>query len=179
MAGPSRRFIFMCATALTAVGYGHAALAQEAESAAPALEEIVVTAERRSAGVQTTAVAVSALSAETLERSQVDNIEDLTQLVPNVNFGQQFGNARIAIRGIGFDTIAPGSEARVAYHLDGVYISRPSAGLAGFYDVERIEVLRGPQGTLYGRNATAGSVNIISRAPSHDFSGYGKFSMRP
>ena len=171
MAGPSRHFIFMCATALTAVGYSQAALAQEAESAAPALEEIVVTAERRSAGVQTTAVAVSAFSAETLERSQVDNIEDLTQLVPNVNFGQQFGNARIAIRGIGFDTIAPGSEARVAYHLDGVYISRPSAGLAGFYDVERIEVLRGPQGTLYGRNATAGSVNIISRAPSHAFSG--------
>ena len=177
MAGPSRHFIFMCATALTAVGYSQAALAQEAESAAPALEEIVVTAERRSAGVQTTAVAVSAFSAETLERSQVDNIEDLTQLVPNVNFGQQFGNARIAIRGIGFDTIAPGSEARVAYHLDGVYISRPSAGLAGFYDVERIEVLRGPQGTLYGRNATAGSVNIISRAPSHDFSGYGKFTI--
>lgn len=179
MTGQSKQFIIICAAALTAVGFSSAALGQDTESEpeAPALDEIVVTAERRAAGVQTTAVAVSAFSAETLERSQVDNIEDLTQLVPNVNFGQQFGNARIAIRGIGFDTIAPGSEARVAYHLDGVYISRSSAGLAGFYDVERIEVLRGPQGTLYGRNATAGSVNVISRDPSQDLSGYGRLTV--
>jgi iron complex outermembrane receptor protein len=138
---------------------------------------VVVTAERRANNVQTTALAVSAFSADMLEDSQVDNIEDLSRLVPNVNFGQQFGNARIAIRGIGFDTISPGSEARVAYHLDGVYVSRPSAGLTGFYDVERIEVLRGPQGTLYGRNATAGSVNIISAAPTEDTSGYGRITL--
>lgn len=169
----------MCATALSTVGLCATAHAQEAPSgqAAATLDEIVVTAERRATNVQTTAMAVSAFSAEVLERSQIDNIEDLSQMVPNVNFGQQFGNARIAIRGIGFDTIAPGSEARVAYHLDGVYISRPSAGLAGFYDVERIEVLRGPQGTLYGRNATAGSVNILSRAPSEDFGGYGRATL--
>lgn len=172
-----RRYLsLMCATALSSIGVTGAAHAQDREPVqeAATLDEIVVTAERRATNVQTTAMAVSAFSAEVLERSQVDNIEDLSQLVPNVNFGQQFGNARIAIRGIGFDTIAPGSEARVAYHLDGVYISRPSAGLAGFYDVERIEVLRGPQGTLYGRNATAGSVNVLSRAPSADFGGYGR-----
>lgn len=170
-----QRFTLMGATALSFIAMPLAAHAQTpAASAEPvtALDEVVVTAERRATNVQTTALAVSAFSSEMLERSQVDTIEDLSVLVPNINFGQQFGNARIAIRGIGFDTIAPGSEARVAYHLDGVYVSRPSAGLAGFYDVERIEVLRGPQGTLYGRNATAGSVNVISNAPTEELDGY-------
>lgn len=176
MAERNHRLFVMCTTALVAAAIHSPTLAQEAEEAAT-LGDIVVTAERRTTNVQTTAMAVSAFSAEALERSQVDNIEDLSQLVPNVNFGQQFGNARIAIRGVGFDTISPGSEARVAYHLDGVYISRPSAGLAGFYDVDRIEVLRGPQGTLYGRNATAGSVNIISRAPDETPDGYGRVTV--
>lgn len=176
MAERNHRLFVMCTTALVAAAIHSPTLAQEAEEAAT-LGDVVVTAERRTTNVQTTAMAVSAFSAEALERSQVDNIEDLSQLVPNVNFGQQFGNARIAIRGVGFDTISPGSEARVAYHLDGVYISRPSAGLAGFYDVDRIEVLRGPQGTLYGRNATAGSVNIISRAPDETPDGYGRVTV--
>jgi iron complex outermembrane receptor protein len=70
------------------------------------------------------------------------------QSLPNVNFGQTTGNARIAIRGIGFDNISLGNEGRIAYHTDGVYISRPAAALANFYDIERIEVLRGPQGTF-------------------------------
>src|SRR3546814_20039942 len=74
------------------------------------------------------------------------SFEQLVTVAPSVNFGTYGGAARIAVRGIGFDTINPGSEGRVAYHVDGVYISRPSAQLGTFFDVDRVEVLRGPQG---------------------------------
>ncbi len=134
--------------------------------------EVIVTASRRETSLQTTALAISAVSGEALQTQQVTNIEGLAQSLPSVNFGQTTGNARIAIRGVGFDNISLGNEGRVAYHVDGVYISRPSAALASFYDVQRVEVLRGPQGTLYGRNATGGAVNVITRAPGDTASGF-------
>jgi iron complex outermembrane receptor protein len=93
-------------------------------------------------------------------------------LAPGLNAGSFGGQARIAIRGIGFDTINPGQEGRVAYHLDGIYVSRPSAQLGTFFDVSQVEVLRGPQGTLYGRNATGGSINVITNQPTDAPSGY-------
>jgi iron complex outermembrane receptor protein len=89
-----------------------------------------------------------------------------------VNIGEGTGQANIAIRGIGFATLNPGDEGRVAYYVDSNYVPRPSAQLASFYDVERVEVLRGPQGTLYGRNATAGAMNVITRDPTDVPSAY-------
>jgi iron complex outermembrane receptor protein len=137
-----------------------------------ALEEIVVTAEKRETNAQTTAVAITAISGEQLRARQITDVQALAQAVPNMQFGDISGQARIAIRGIGFDSLSFGSEARVAYHLDGVYISRPAAVLGTFFDVERIEVVRGPQGTLYGRNATGGAVNVITTDPSDTMTGY-------
>lgn len=136
------------------------------------LADIVVTAQKRSENVQKVPLAVTALNGDLLQERQVTSISNLATVAPSVNFGTYGGAARIAIRGIGFDTINPGSEARIAYHLDGVYISRPGAQLGTFFDVERVEVLRGPQGTLYGRNATGGSINVISRQPTSTTSGY-------
>ena len=146
------------------------ASAQIADEAS-GIDEIIVTAQKRETNLQKTSVAVSVVSGALLRDQQVSSIEGLAQALPNVNFGQTTGNARIAVRGVGFDNISLGNEGRVAFHTDGVYISRPAAALASFYDVERIEVLRGPQGTLYGRNATGGAVNVISRAPGKTLGG--------
>src|SRR5882724_5381556 len=123
------------------------------------LEEVVVTAEKRSSNVQTTPLAISALRGEDLEARQINDIGGLAQAVPNVDFGQSTGNARISIRGIG-------------YHLDGIYLSRPASVLGTYFDVDRIEVVSGPQGSLYGRNATAGAVNVLTRNPTDSLEGY-------
>lgn len=136
------------------------------------LEEIIITAKKRETNLQTTSMSVSAVAGDELAERQIVDISSLALSMPNVNFGQTTGNARIAIRGIGFDNLTLGGEGRVAFHVDDVYISRPAAALTSFYDLERVEVLRGPQGFLYGRNATAGAVNLITRKPGSELNGY-------
>ena len=115
---------------------------------------------------------MSAFGAEQLASQGINDLRGLAADVPNLNFGLYNGNAQVAIRGLGYDSVNPGAEGRVAVHLDGVYLSRPTEVLATFYDINRVEVLRGPQGTLYGRNATAGSVNIVTKDPTDELSGY-------
>ncbi|MEI9852702.1 MAG: TonB-dependent receptor [Sphingomonas sp.] len=136
------------------------------------LTEIVVTAQKRDERLQETPLAVSATSGDTLERRGVTSLADLGNLSPGVSVGQQNGINRLYIRGVGLSAYSTGSDPSTAFHVDGVVIGRGSAQLSSFYDVERIEVLRGPQGTLYGRNATAGSVNLITRKPTRDLSAY-------
>lgn len=144
---------------------------------AGALADIVVTAQKRESSVQRTALAVTAVGGEDLRSRAINSIENLAPSLPNVNFGKNVGFARIAIRGVGLDTTVIGQEGRVAYHTDGIYISRPSAAIASFFDVNRVEVVRGPQGTLYGRNATAGAINVITNDPKAGFGGYGKVTV--
>lgn len=134
--------------------------------------DIIVTAERRSTNVQTTPIAISAVDSSYLRSSGINNVESLAQHIPNLTFSRLAGDAKIFIRGIGFDSVAPGGETRVALYLDGAYQSRSQAAFAGFYDIERVEVLRGPQGTLYGRNAVAGTINVLTRNPTSEFEGY-------
>lgn len=143
-----------------------------ADRAALISEDIIVTAQKRSESVQDIPAAVTALSGDTLVASSVSGLEGLQRLVPNLNIGNSTGVARIALRGIGLENISTGAEGSVAFHTNGVFISRSAAALSSFYDVERVEVLRGPQGTLYGRNATGGAINVISRSPTDDLSGY-------
>lgn len=144
----------------------------QSRSAPSGLNEIVVTAQRREESLQDTSLSITALSGDSLQDRQIVSITGLAEAVPNVDLGVFGGSARFAIRGIGFDTINPGAEGRIAYHLDGIYIGRPAAQIGTFFDVERVEVLRGPQGTLYGRNATGGSINVISRKPEDYLGGY-------
>lgn len=139
-------------------------------------QDIVVTAEKRSTTLQRTPLAISAISGADLARRQITGIASLAAALPNVNFGVNVGFARIAIRGLGLDTTALGQEGRVAFHLDGVYLSRPTASIGTLFDVSRVEVVRGPQGTLYGRNATAGAINVITNDPTPTLSGYGRFT---
>ncbi|MBW8297178.1 TonB-dependent receptor [Sphingopyxis sp.] len=136
-------------------------------------DTIVVTAERRESTAQRTPIAITALGGENLQSSGITNIEGLNDVIPNLSFQRNAGDARIFIRGIGYNSISPGGETRVALYSDNVYQSRTQAGLLGFYDVDRVEVLRGPQGTLYGRNAIAGTINILTRDPGLTFNGYG------
>ena len=135
------------------------------------LQEVVVTAQRRSESVQKTPLAVTAISGDSLQESGTTNLEALSQVAPGLNVSEQVGQARLTLRGIGLDDISTGAESSVAFNQDGVFYSRSAAALASFYDVDRVEILRGPQGTLYGRNATGGSINIITNRPTDTLHG--------
>ena len=147
------------------------------DSRQPPIQEVVVTAERRTSTVQITPMAITAVTGDTLQEQQITDIQSLSNQLPNVEFSRSGGDARVFIRGIGLDSITPGSDPRVAIYTDGGYNPRAQAALGSFYDIERVEVLSGPQGTLYGRNATAGAINIISRDPGPSLNGYGKLTV--
>lgn len=146
-----------------------------AQDAAPVDEsggEIVVTALRNDTPLQKTPAAVVAISGADLATRGISNVENLAAVVPAVSFGKTFGQVHIAVRGIGADANVAGQDPRIAFYLDNVYIARPDAQLTGLFDVESVQVLKGPQGTLYGRNATGGAVVVTSARPTDDLSGY-------
>jgi iron complex outermembrane receptor protein len=141
------------------------------------LEDVVVTAQKREENMQDIGAAVTAIKAERLSDSNVTNVEDLQGIVPSLQLGESFGFAQIMVRGIGTDTPFAGGDPSVAMHVDGAAVGQTSAQLGTLFDIERIEVSRGPQGTLYGRNATGGSVNIITRKPTEEKTGYFRFTV--
>jgi iron complex outermembrane receptor protein len=138
-----------------------------------ALSDIIVTAQKRSENLQNVSVAVTAISGDALQDRGISDVQALARLVPNVTFSDKNGEARINLRGLGFDNLwASSAEPRVAYHVDGAYVAQSGNIFGTFYDVERVEVNRGPQGTLFGRNAVAGTMNVITRDPTETLSGY-------
>lgn len=152
-----------------------AALAQTADDAAPAENgqgDIVVTAQRRSESLRDVPIAVTAFSADSLARSDIRGLQEVFSYTPNMTFNQSSGTAQIYLRGVGSNIANFSTDGSVAVNVDGVYVARPFGALNDFLDVDHIEILRGPQGTLYGRNATAGAINIISKRPTRELSGY-------
>jgi iron complex outermembrane receptor protein len=163
---------------------GHVALgalagAAAAQSEAPAAppdaepkvdESIVVTAQRRKENVQKVPLAVSAISGDSLDEQGIVGFEDLGTTVPSLRFGTGVtgGEHVITLRGLSSQNTTSGGDSPVAYNVDGVYLARSTAVDPEFYDVARIEVLRGPQGTLYGRNSIGGSVNVITNRPDDE-----------
>jgi iron complex outermembrane receptor protein len=134
-----------------------------------ASERSVVTASRLGAeDVMATPVAVTTLAAAELERLDSRNIEEIAGSAPGLTFSQNTGFSQITIRGIGSTAVFAGTDPSSAFYIDGVYIARPVAILTDFPDLERVEVLRGPQGTLHGRNTIGGAVNIITRSPTFE-----------
>lgn len=129
-------------------------------------DDIVVTARKRSEDLQTVPAAVTALSAEAIETRQLSSISDIVTNVPNLVFSQQYGVALVAIRGVAPDGGFTSLDPSVALHIDGVYQPRPGSMNLALTDLDSIEVLRGPQGTLYGRNATGGVINFRLRRPT-------------
>jgi iron complex outermembrane recepter protein len=136
------------------------------------LQEILVTAERRSTKLQETPLAVTAVSGDTMESRNIRTLQDLSFSVPTLEMGVTLGLAHPAIRGVGASDIIFGSDPRIAFYLDDVYVARPEAQLGVLFDVNQVEVLNGPQGTLYGRNATGGALLVSSRKPSETPTGY-------
>lgn len=134
------------------------------------LEEVVVTASRREGSIRDTPIAVSSYSGSKLEAAHVESLVDLIPSSPNIQIGSIVTNADITIRGIGNELFQAGSDPGVAFHQDGVYLAETGLATAAFLDINRIEILRGPQGTLFGRNATGGAVNMITNAPTSAFS---------
>ena len=132
-------------------------------------EHTVVTAARSGERDLTTLpMAVSALPGDELMSRDAHTVEHLAGLSPSVTFSQNTGFAQLTIRGIGTNAVFAGSDPSSAVYLDGVYLARPAGLLGDFLDLERVEVLRGPQGTLYGRNVVGGAVNLISRLPTDE-----------
>lgn len=128
--------------------------------------DIVVTAEKREATAQSTPIALAVISGDQLNLRHVEGIEALSAITPNLRFYETVQQAFITVRGVGGErNTTPAGDPSVALHIDGVYQARNNSANDLFYDVQRVEVLRGPQGTLYGRNATGGAINIISKAP--------------
>jgi iron complex outermembrane recepter protein len=150
------------------------AFAQEAPPADDeAIGEIIVTAQKRSERLQDVPVAVSVVSGATLEAQGGVNIENAQYLVPTLNFRKSGTtiNQSLFLRGVGTSTFSIAGEPSVSTVLDGVVYSRAGEAFGDLVDIERLEVLRGPQGTLFGKNASAGVVNIVSKRPTNDFEG--------
>ncbi|MCB5186097.1 TonB-dependent receptor [Methylobacillus gramineus] len=140
------------------------------QEAQPSLGTVTVTATRREASLQSIPVAVSVLNGQKLEQSNLNSIQTIANEVPSLTFRQQGGNkdSAILIRGVGTITTSPGIEPTVSTVIDGVVYARPGQATLDLMDVERIEVLRGPQGTLFGKNASAGVINVVTKQPSAD-----------
>lgn len=146
------------------------AIAQDAPNAESAekVERIQVTATKRDADVQDVSVAVTALGEEAIKLGGIEDITRLEHLVPGMKFGQSGNEVRMALRGTRTNNVGTEAEQVVGIFEDGVYVATTTQALGSYVDVERIEVLRGPQGTLYGRNTFGGTINIHTRAPNFD-----------
>ena len=134
------------------------------------VEEIVVTATKREENLQDVPISVTAVTGETLIRTGISNVEDLQFFVPGVSVTND-SMAIINIRGIGTSAFGVATDPSTTVHYDGVYIPRPTTSYQDMFDVERVEVLRGPQGVLFGRNSAGGTLNIISAMPTTELSG--------
>jgi iron complex outermembrane receptor protein len=138
--------------------------------AAPVLEEVVVTAQKREQSMQDVPIAVSAFSQEFLDQSGVDDVMELQFFVPGLTIynNQTVGQTNFNIRGVGTAGNSLSLESSVGVYIDGVYRSRQSSGIGDLVDVERVEVLKGPQGTLFGKNTASGAVQFLTRKPELD-----------
>ena len=134
-----------------------------------AVQEVVITAQKRAENLQEVPISVTALTAQTLQDKHVTNLLSLSGLAPGLQIktDDNAANPRIFIRGVGVNDFNPSTASAVGIYVDGVYVSSPLAQLASFYDLQQVEVLRGPQGTLYGRNTTGGAINVTTRKPSN------------
>ncbi|MYF24130.1 MAG: TonB-dependent receptor [Nitrospira sp. SB0678_bin_10] len=146
-----------------AVLFGQSVLAQDL-----AIEEIVVTASKRSQSIQDVSSSVSAFNEDDLQLGGIEDVSRLEHMVPGLRFGQSGHEVRLAMRGTRTNNVGTEAEQVVGIFEDGVYVPTTTQALGAYVDVERIEVLRGPQGTLYGRNTFGGTINIITNEPSFE-----------
>jgi iron complex outermembrane recepter protein len=168
MAGPVATLLVTAALAQSAPGIGSGQASSATE------DTVVVTARLRREDAQTVPISLSVVDGATLQRTRTDNISELSQLVPSLNYvSPNPRNTAFTIRGLGSSVLAiaqsnDGLEPGVGFYVDQVYHGRPATAAFDFMDLNRVEVLRGPQGTLFGKNTTAGAINITTQAPTFD-----------
>ena len=145
---------------------------------AEVLEEVVVTAQKREQSLQDVGISVTAFTGEQLTALGYTNAQEVTALAPGVSTIQPNGpaNYAIAIRGVAQNDFISNQESPVSIYIDDVYLSQMSSAGFMLFDMDRVEILRGPQGTLYGRNATGGLVHYVSRKPTAEFDGYAQLT---
>jgi iron complex outermembrane receptor protein len=177
-----RNFACLCVFAVVPMGMAPASLHAQAATDQPeaGLAEVVVTAQKRSENIQNVPISVSAVGAATLENAHITNVADLPLKVPALTISQNEDTLNIFLRGIGNPATTVGDEASVAVYVDGVYYPRLPQALLELNNIDHVEVLKGPQGTLFGRNATGGLIQIVTRDPSstptlHVDGGYGNY----
>ncbi|MCR5878776.1 TonB-dependent receptor plug domain-containing protein [Phenylobacterium sp. J367] len=172
-----RSLLAVGASAVALASFAQPVLAQEAGGAIE-LEELVITAEKREQSLQDVPVAVSAFTSERRDIAGITGIQDFVNFTPGMNYS---GTDRVSLRGAGRNTFYIGNDPGVASYSDGFYSASSSELFKSPLFIERTEILRGPQGTLYGRNAIGGAINQISKRPSQDFggeirAGYGNYN---
>ena len=168
----STRGLSLWLTSLACLAAPAAAMAQQSALPSLQLEEVIVTAERREANVQDVPAAVSAFDPIELERRQAYNVLDVMSNVPNLMVSNNPGQATsttVFLRGIGSTESIVTLDTAIGFYLDDVYFARQGVNNLSLFDVERIEVLRGPQGTLYGRNTSGGAIRVMTKKPAPDF----------
>lgn len=167
------------ALALALAGFGLTAVGERAQAATPVadqssntLQEIIITARKRAEPLQAAPVSISATTGATLQKAQVTRIDDIAQFAPSLDISEQTGYAgtiNVSMRGIGDNDPILTNDSPVAIYIDGVYLGREAGALADLMSIDHIEVLRGPQGTLFGRNTTGGAISVFTKAPSQQF----------
>lgn len=138
----------------------------------PVIEQIVVTARKREESLSDVSAAISVLGADQLRSAGINDIRDLQKMSPELNVGEVVGLMKVTMRGLGNTSNTRGEDTEVTFYVDGAVVARQEAQSMAMFDLERIEVLRGPQGTLYGRNSTGGTLNLITAKPTEEFTGY-------
>ena len=180
-----RWYTLAYATGAMTVSLAASASADESDQRTGAdaiMEEVVVTARRREEGLQSAPIAISAYTGDSLDYRGVTKLDQIAKFAPsltlenNPSFGGASNSAAIYIRGIGQKEFLPTTEPGVGLYVDGVYVARSVGAILDIVDVERVEVLRGPQGTLYGRGATAGAINMVTSKPGDELGGYLNFT---
>ena len=169
---PSALLCFLAASSVNYLVQAQTATAPGESTDSTALAEIVVTAEKRSESAQKVPIAMSVLSSDQIGEAGATSAVDLNALVPGMQVVSSGPFAMVSIRGIGTQQINAYGDPAVGYNVDGVIQDRTVNASGQFYDVDRVEVLKGPQGTIYGRNATAGAINIITNKPTDQLGGY-------
>ena len=159
-----------CSMAIAVSAISTAAMAQEAEADSAGANEIVVTAQKRDERLQDVPIAVSAFTSDQLQNSGISDVLDLAAVTPSLLITEGSSQAQPYIRGVGGRNITPGNEATTAVYVDGVYqTDKTGIMLQSFPDVQSVQVLRGPQGTLFGRNASSGAILVTTLQPDQDF----------
>jgi len=161
---------FLLLGAMSVLTVPDMALAQEKETSGGGLEEIVVTARKREENLQSAPLSVAAIGGDTLEKAGIDEFSEIASRVPGFTFNpDNVSEPNIFLRGIGTDIESAASNPAIGFFLNDVYLSRAQGTAIELFDLERVEIVRGPQGTLYGKNVVGGAINFITRKPTDEF----------